>query len=61
MIDKCLECLLLLLFMYAFYLLLLNGILDIQIGFVFTLQNIMMLCNQDLFICLFLVLQGSVS
>ena len=42
LIDERLECLLILLFMYAFYLLLQNGILP---NFFFHWQNLMILCN----------------
>ena len=42
LIDECFECLLFLLFMYAFYFLPQNGILNIQNGF-FSLHNIMIL------------------
>ena len=45
LIDERLEYLLFILFMYVFYLLPQNGILNIQTGFFFYLPDIMILCN----------------
>ena len=53
LIDGRLECLLFILFMYVFYLLPQNGILNIETKIFFYLHDIMLLCNWDLAIYAF--------